>query len=807
MKIRAILLAVILLSFLPSAFMGYMAQSSALQYELTAAADRATSLAQSMRFQLRRYKRDLSILLDTAASDITSPQSRTLLTKSMVHLNVLQLATFDFQTGEMLARHSRPDAHGNLQTDRNLTSELRGSAFQGDTAFSAIYQRDADRPVLYAMQRHGSQFTVAEIDTYIFESLANSTASDSLAEAIILDHRNNVITRMGGRHSSRQPFSLSPEFGGATLTARTTMTIQGKIAGQEVIAASAVVPRSKWRILVHEPISAIQHRAAVAQRGSSFALIFGIVLALLSVFVMTRFFAKPLEIMSHKFREDANRKTLSQARLPKDMLLVSELALVHRNYNLLVRRVTESQREIERLAFLDFVTGLANRDSFNTYFQTALDKCRAEQKGGALLYLDLDHFKQINDVLGHAAGDQLLVAVANAIEHALQRWVVEAPAGMTRETFAARLGGDEFAIVVVGVETSDEVSRLMKDIANVIENAALEDNRAANVSASIGGARFPIDDDDCEAILKRADMAMYNAKNAGRGCEVLFNSTHGIRTAGEIRYEFAQAIENGELRLHYQPQVCSRSRKVVGIEALTRWQHPERGLQPPSTWLPAIVNSSIIVKLGEWVAHQAFNDLARLREQGHNIQLAINIGSRHFLSPGFTTMLDESALRAGVPNEKIEIEVTEDALFQSAAHAESVLEDLKDRGFQLSIDDFGRGFSNIARLAELSVQTLKIDRSIVEGARKNPRTRTILASTLSMARDLGCHTIAEGIETAQHAEFATRMGADALQGFHFAKPMEMDDLLTWLSEAEAETIIGLGRRLQSAVGQPNAAAG
>ncbi len=800
MRIRAIFLAVVALSFIPLTFVGVWSYRHAVENEFADSRQRNMLLAENLRTFLIQYHENIGLTLSKTRYAELSMESDGDLNRMMIQLGVRFLAKVDFQSGMLLDEYSRPDTSGGIGLNQSERLALRENAFQGATTYSQIKALSDGRTVLYALRRFGNVFSIAQIEANVFQDKANSISFGETGHVAITDRRGRVIAHPNEKLVLKA-YSLSKLSPVAhTLAGKTGfVTFYSPFWKQDVLAAALPVPRSNWGIMVNEGVPEIEQRAWESQWGFLIALVIGLIMVVLVAFLIVRFFVKPLESMSAQFRTDADSGSRPAPFHGKTLPYIGELAEVHRNYNLLVKQINKAQGEIERLAYSDTVTGLANRSSFKQRFQEIVESADSSAKGCALIFIDLDNFKQVNDVHGHQSGDRLLAAVAKAIVTELEAWSSQRISKNTSEPLAARIGGDEFAILVPGLVDAAEANNLMKSVGKAVARPSTEDTQFAFVGASVGCARYPLDGETCEEILKRADMAMYKAKNAGRGQQVLYNSGHGMLTPGELRHEIANAIEQGELYLVYQPQLCAKSRRVMGVEALVRWQHPERGVQPPDLWLPEIANTSTIIELGEWVVETALSDLSHLHETGRNISAAVNIGSKHFLTPGFTDMMARLADQCGIERDRIEVEVTEDAIFQSTDHAELVLNDLRNRGFRISIDDFGRGFSNMARLADLAVDFVKIDRSIVDGAQKNPRTRSILASTISMAHELGCKTIAEGVETVRQADFTTYMGADFLQGYYFAQPMKKNELFDWLEVWEGGTISGLNRRLLESV--------
>ncbi|MEP0234393.1 bifunctional diguanylate cyclase/phosphodiesterase [Roseibium sp.] len=419
-----------------------------------------------------------------------------------------------------------------------------------------------------------------------------------------------------------------------------------------------------------------------------------------------------------------------------------------------------------------------------------------------MVLIDLDNFKEVNDLHGHDAGDQLLRACANQILGTTRNHLAsgsEPAPNSLASPIVARIGGDEFIIMIQGLVEKDEIQAFLDALRTELAAPAPELPFTLNKSASIGCSRFPQDGQDVEELIKRADIAMYHAKNSGKNRSELYAPEIGARSTAEIRRDVLNAVETDGFFLEYQPKICANRRKVRGVEALVRWNHPEYGRFMPDFWLPAIANSPAISALGEWVLKRAMKDQMALAKAGHDIFMSVNIGPGHFVTPGFVQSVDAIRDELGFDAARLEIEVTEDALFVSEDQAVEAFNSLNKSGYKVSIDDFGKGYSNIARLARLPVDFLKIDRSIIVGAFEDDRIRAILESTFDMARKLDCKTVAEGVETLQHAEFATRLGANCLQGYYFAKSMPLDDLKDWLRNQSCNSLCAYQERLKQAV--------
>ena len=432
----------------------------------------------------------------------------------------------------------------------------------------------------------------------------------------------------------------------------------------------------------------------------------------------------------------------------------------------------KQQQKIERLAHYDMLTGLPNRVLLADRLHMAIAQARREGGELAVAYLDLDGFKPVNDTYGHNVGDQLLTRLAQRLT------------GVLRETDTiARLGGDEFALVLSGGLTrSDYLDILERVLVRLAEPCVLPE-ASISVSASIGVTFFPDDDAEPDALLRHADQAMYRAKQAGRNrlhvFEVEAERESSLRQENQARIR--RALENGEFCLYYQPKVDMRRGQVLGLEALIRWQHPERGLLAPGAFLPLIENSELELRLGEWVIAQALLQLTAWRQAGLELDVSINIASPHLLAPEFLPYL-EGALRrhASLPPGALEIELLESAALSDIAEVAQVLDACRTLGLGIALDDFGTGYSSLAYLRRLPADVLKIDQSFVRDMLHDPEDLAIVEGVIGLARVFRRRVIAEGVESTAHGIMLLHMGCDLAQGYGIARPMPADAVPDWV---------------------------
>ncbi|MGJ7460411.1 EAL domain-containing protein [Halomonas sp. MA07-2] len=432
-----------------------------------------------------------------------------------------------------------------------------------------------------------------------------------------------------------------------------------------------------------------------------------------------------------------------------------------------------AEKEIHQLAFFDPLTGLPNRRLMLDRLEVALKDSYRSGKFGALLFLDLDHFKQVNDTLGHHAGDQLLQEVAHRLE------------GVLRDTdTVARLGSDEFAVLLYDLRGDvEEVAVIAERVANkllaVMQAPLRLGEESLSVSISIGLTLYRGHEATLDEILQQADMALFQAKAAGRNALAFFDPEMQVRLQARARLEadLRQALPNGELRLHYQPQVDERG-AVIGVEALLRWQHPVRGLVSPGEFIPLAEENRLIVPIGHWVLETACRQLAAWTEDPARaaLSLSVNVSPRQFREPDFVKRVLEILEATGAPACLLKLEVTESLLLEARDEARRRMLELRERGVRFALDDFGTGYSSLAYLKRLPLDQLKIDQSFVRDLLEDEASEAIVASTLALAQSLQLEVVAEGVESSPQRVWLVAHGCRVLQGYLFGRPVPVEDL-------------------------------
>ena len=441
----------------------------------------------------------------------------------------------------------------------------------------------------------------------------------------------------------------------------------------------------------------------------------------------------------------------------------------------MVQDISERKQSEERLSFManfDSLTGLSNRVLLGEKLQQALLEAKRHQRRVAVLFLDLDRFKNVNDSLGHEAGDALLKVVADRLQATVRH-------GDT----VARLGGDEFVVVLADVAHIDDIARVARKILQHLGEPLILQGREMNVTSSIGIAVYPDEDQSAEALLKYADIAMYHAKESGRNNYQFYTAELNQRLERRLAVEdsLRHALERGELSLHYQPQADLADGRITGLEALLRWQHPRWGMVSPLEFIPIAEETGMIVPIGAWVLAQACADARALDSAGlGSLRMAVNLSSRQFEDARLLESVAHALADSGLPADRLEVEITESLLMRNIDDSARLLRELAHMGVSISMDDFGTGYSSLAYLKRLPIDVVKIDRSFVLDITTNPDDAAIARTIILLAHSLGLRAVAEGVETDAQLEFLHRHECDAIQGYWLAKPMSLAALKEWL---------------------------
>ncbi|WP_072767377.1 bifunctional diguanylate cyclase/phosphodiesterase [Nitrosospira sp. Nsp11] len=438
----------------------------------------------------------------------------------------------------------------------------------------------------------------------------------------------------------------------------------------------------------------------------------------------------------------------------------------------MTQQVETAKAQLDHLAHHDVLTGLPNRMLLQDRLSHAIELARRQGRQFAMLFMDLDRFKHINDSLGHAVGDQLLQSVARRLVRC-----------MRHSDTVSRQGGDEFVVLLSSIKHPDDVAISAQKILTALAVPHHIGELELHVSVSIGISIYPDDGRDAEALTKSADTAMYHAKENGRDNYKFFEQAMNIRAVQRqsIEVGLRRALERREFVLHYQPKINLHSNLIVGVEALIRWQHPERGLMPPLQFLPIAEDCGLILPIGRWVLREAcLQAQAWIRIGLRPITIAVNTSALEFNATDFLENIRATLDDTGLEPRYLELELTESVLMRDAEFTDSILHGLADLGVKLAIDDFGTGYSSLSYLRQFPIDTLKIDQSFVSRITSSPDDATIVSAVINMGKSLKLRVIAEGVETPEQRTFLLAKHCDEGQGYYFSHPITAEALATLL---------------------------
>ncbi|MCG8091371.1 MAG: EAL domain-containing protein, partial [Candidatus Thiodiazotropha endolucinida] len=433
----------------------------------------------------------------------------------------------------------------------------------------------------------------------------------------------------------------------------------------------------------------------------------------------------------------------------------------------------KTEDEIENLAFYDVLTGLANRYLLADRVEKAIHSDLRSGATSSLVYFDLDHFKTVNDTMGHSVGDKLLQEVAMRMKRLIRE----------KDTLS-RLGGDEFVLFMPDINPNDIEARLHALVSQLNQPYTILDTEVT-ISASFGVAVSPDDGSSYENLLRHADMAMYKAKEDGRNSVCFFNRKLEMKAIKKIKIdnELRYAIDAQELRLNFQPQLLLTDNRIVGCESLLRWKSRVLGEVSPMEFIPVAEKSGLINSLGKWVLQQAVSKAKELLQIDPELKMAVNISASQLRSDDFLSSLLEICGEQGVPANSIELEVTESMLMEKAESTMKLLKSLANHGFHMAIDDFGTGYSSLAYLNWMPVSVIKIDREFVRDIHQNEKHRKVCVSIIRLASSLDIKTVAEGVESGEQLRILQQEGCDMIQGYHYSRPLSGSDMVKFCRES------------------------
>jgi diguanylate cyclase (GGDEF)-like protein len=436
-------------------------------------------------------------------------------------------------------------------------------------------------------------------------------------------------------------------------------------------------------------------------------------------------------------------------------------------------------KQLQSIAYHDPLTGLLNRIIFNHFLDAAIENARDTGKIVAVIFLDLDRFKRINDTLGHDHGDQLLKTIAARIQRCVSPSHHSATIPLNPVNAVARLGGDEFTVMLSDLPEINAAGKMANEILNSLRKPITLGDCELHISASIGISLFPFDGVNIESIMKNADTAMYHAKKNGKNCFYYFSDSMVFPEKGALQLEgeLHRAIAEHHFVLHYQPQFNVKSGNILGVEALVRWKHETLGLLSPADFIPLAEESTLIIELGNWVLTEVCSQLRRWREKGiTGMKISANVSPRQLQQPNFLEFVESLVSEYGIKPGTLVIEVTESIIMEDGDHAILLLKRLRLMGIEISIDDFGTGYSSLSYLSRLPVDELKIDGSLIRGLSASTQNSKIVQSIITLANALQLRVVAECVETESQRQFLELIGCSDIQGFVVSKALNIEAL-------------------------------
>jgi diguanylate cyclase (GGDEF)-like protein len=462
-----------------------------------------------------------------------------------------------------------------------------------------------------------------------------------------------------------------------------------------------------------------------------------------------------------------------------------------------------SEHRIVKLAYFDALTGLPNREQSRNRLNSALVSAKQHQRMLAVLYLDLDNFKRVNDTLGHAVGDELLCLVATRLRSSLRADETVGDVPESRSSHIARLGGDEFIVILPSVRSADDAAAVAGRLIAELQEPMRLALHTLVVTPSIGIAMFPADGVEVDTLLRNADLAMYFAKRKGPGMSAFFDASMNDAALHRFTLEakLRGALERNEFALHYQPQFDVRTGGISGMEALLRWTNDELGVVPPVEFIPVAEETGLILGIGEWVLRNACNQAKAWLDEGLPVtRMAVNVSGQQFVLKDFPQVVAAIIKETGIEASMLELEITESVVMKDEAFAEQALAQLKELGVMLAIDDFGTGYSSFGRLRHFAVDRLKIDRSFMTSLIDCSDDRAIAAAIIAMSRSLRINVTAEGVESFPQLLFLQEHDCHEAQGFLFSRALPAADAHKLLCRAAEATAGTRTQRLRSLIG-------
>jgi len=613
-------------------------------------------------------------------------------------------------------------------------------------------------------------------------SLSAFSERDDVSGTYVADVTRNVLVATDGAEFAPGERTTDALVHGAL----GSVDMRVKTIGEIIRVAHPVMHQGRLAgvVVIDVPIAAVSRPASEIFQRQIFVGLIALVIFLPLVAVVVRAALGPI----HKLTEAARLASSRKLDMRIDVRTGDELEVLANAFNRMFARLDASMKRIHRLAYVDMVTELPNRERFRKEVEQVTRRAEESGTAGAVLFLDLDRFKRVNDSLGLGEGDRLLEAVARRLRETARGWDLSRGEEGVEPSLVARLGGDEFTVLLPTLRDPADAARVARHIIDAVRRPFEISGHRVFLGVSVGVAVFPRDGADPETLLRHADLAMAAAKRTGGNAYEFFESSMN-KTAFErlvLEGELREAVRDDQLVVYYQPKISIKDGSIAGVEALVRWNHPTAGLLAPGTFIQAAEECGLIGEIGDWVMCRACTEMAELNKRGMTLPVAVNVSAVQFEDEGFADAVIETLRETGLPASMLELELTESVAMRQPERVLEQINPLRERGVGFAIDDFGTGHSSLSYLTRMPFDVFKIDQSFVRDMSRDPHARIVVETILAMAKALKLETVAEGVETSEQLAFLREQGATLAQGYLFARPMPLNDLVRYADSSSAE---------------------
>jgi len=649
-----------------------------------------------------------------------------------------------------------------IQRYIQLSMGMMGAVFIGISSYYFLDQRDKNASLLLDSLRSElvelSYVLAIKLDSYAsiqqFDSkFSREAANDRFIDAFIIADEHQIFL------STDHYYNHIPSSDKVCESLRNVdpmIVLKKKYFKKQVVFYENNTMRVVYLYLIIDSDEVDDYLNSTMIEAMSLFAIVSLLLILLLFFVHKRYLIYPLELL--------RQFSYYQSKIPSAFHL-TELEYIRSSLVQTFRRLEEERKELHALSRIDQLSGLLNRNALHDRSNWLIAEASREKSEFAVLFLDLDHFKDVNDSLGHKIGDTLLKSVAGYLQEVIRT-----------EDFVARIGGDEFVVVINNYESHLELIQILQRLLDRIKEPFIVETNPIYVSASIGVVIYPKDGEDMATLLKHADIAMYEAKRKGRDQYHFFTQSLNQKVQEDIKLDknLRSAIQNNEFKLYYQPKVDIKTGKIIASEALIRWFHPIEGMIPPDRFIPLCEHNGFIIPLGDWVLNEAAQQQVKWCKEGVcDLPISVNMSSKQFYDENFMDKFQAIIRTSGVEMSKIDIEITEYMLMENSDHNLSVMKALQEQGITISLDDFGTGYSSLSYLKKFPMNTLKIDKSFMDDF-ESEMGAIFIETIVNIGKTVGMSVVAEGVETREQVDFLEKIGCDTYQGYYCSKPIDAD---------------------------------